>query len=165
MRAGIPHEGETSAKQPVGSFDRVRLYGVLAVAHRLHDHLRAKPPNTKELAMQTRKVIFAALAGSLLVFGCNRAESPGEVQEDVADAQQDAAEQSSEAREEVATSETPGQVMENEYDLAITEAEGQHQVAMEACEAMSGTEQEACKARADEELAAAKQRAESLKPQ
>ena len=118
--------------------------------------------------MQTRKLIYIALAGSLLAFGCNRAESPQEVQEDVAAAQQESAEQSAEAREDLAANygqASPGQVAQNEYDLAIAEADGKHKVALEACEAMSGSEQEVCKQRADEELAAEKTRAESLKSQ
>jgi hypothetical protein len=120
-----------------------------------------------EYAMQSRNLIYPVLVGTLLVFGCNRAESPQEVQEDVAAAQQEATEQTSEAREDLAANygeSSPEQVGTNEYDLAIAESEGNHKVAIEACEALSGTEQEACKERADTELAVTKERAESQKP-
>ncbi|HSL69597.1 MAG TPA: hypothetical protein VK864_05105, partial [Longimicrobiales bacterium] len=146
--------------------DFVRIAARPRLAQRLHRGIRVGvASNAKELAMHTRKLILTVLASSVLAFGCNRAESPQEVQEDVADAQQDAAEATSEAREEVAQATTPEQTVQSEYDLAITDAEGKHKVAIEACEAMAAEQQEACKARADEELEAAKQRAESLRVQ
>jgi hypothetical protein len=47
--------------------------------------------------------IWTAILAVPLVAGCNRAESPSEVQEDVAEAQRDAAENVAEEREDLYT--------------------------------------------------------------
>jgi hypothetical protein len=117
--------------------------------------------------MQSRDLILAALAGALFVVGCNRAEAPGEMQEDVA-AQQDAAD---EAREQVAQGYppstpargTPQQAGGSQYDLAIADAEAAHKVARKTCGSLATKEQQACNDRADDELAVARAQAESLR--
>ncbi len=121
--------------------------------------------------MQSRNLVLATLAGALFVVGCNRAESPGETQDEVA-AQQDAADEAmTEAREQVAQSYPPGtpatdaprQAGRSQYDVAIADAEAAHKAAVEACEALAAEEQQACKHRADDDLGAARSRAESLR--
>jgi hypothetical protein len=94
------------------------------------------------------KMTLIAGAAIALLGACQQAESPAEVRDDVADAQQDAREENT-------------QVQTDAYeDTAMTKAEGEHKIAIERCEALAGDEQQLCKDQADAALEAAKQAAD-----
>jgi hypothetical protein len=129
-------------------------------------------------------LLWIVAAAGLALVGCNKAESPAEVQHDVsearadasrdvADAQADAREDMADAQKDVAdaradndaedTGDQAQQASEtaakNDYRIAVAQAEA-HKVAAEKCEAMSGDSQRDCKDRADRDLEAAKRAAE-----
>jgi len=91
----------------------------------------------------------------LLLAGCNRAESPAEVQGDVADARRDGAEQVAEAQADLAQDRAQSgaaineSTTENRYELQVAEADADRKVALEQCEAMAGSAQQACKESAE----------------
>ncbi|HEX7113834.1 MAG TPA: hypothetical protein VF193_01775 [Steroidobacter sp.] len=127
-----------------------------------------------------------ALAACGLILGCNQAQSPQDVQQDVAEArqegQQDVQEAQNEAQNEMAEAQqdmadeqrdqtdmgdsaTAAQdasrvAAENEYKIAVAQAEANHKVETEKCEALAGDAQADCKERADSELERAKREAE-----
>jgi hypothetical protein len=134
--------------------------------------------------MKGNAFLIAMVAG-LALAGCNKAESPAEVQHDVADAradaqrdvadaQADARENTADAQKDVADAQAdhdPNDVADqtqqasetaakNDYKVAVAQAEATHKVAMEKCESMSGDAQKDCKDRADRDLDAAKRAAE-----
>ncbi len=90
------------------------------------------------------------IAGALvaLLAGCQQAETPAEVRDDVADAQV-------EAQQDL--SQTQAAAYE---ETALTRAEGEHKIAIETCEALAGDEQKLCKDQAHATLDAAKKAAE-----
>jgi len=94
------------------------------------------------------KTILIAGAAIALLAACQQAESPTEVRDDVADAQQEAREDNTQVQ------------MDAYADTAVTRAEGEHKVAIERCEALAGDEQRLCKDQADASLDAAKQAAD-----
>jgi hypothetical protein len=105
------------------------------------------------------KYVNSALSGLavlLLVTGCNRAETPAEVRQDVAEAHREGAEQVAEARADLAQDRADaGQAFnestaENRYVLQLAKADADRKVALEQCEALSGSPQEACKELAEE---------------
>jgi hypothetical protein len=109
---------------------------------------------------------MCVIATLLLVTGCNRAESPAEVREDVAEAQRDGTEQVAEAREDLARDRADtGEVFnessaENRYELQVAKADADRKVALEQCETLSGSAQEACKELAEEKYELRKAEAE-----
>jgi hypothetical protein len=116
---------------------------------------------------KTTGYLAALAAGLLLLTGCNRAESPQEVREDVAEARQEGAEEVAEARADAAEdrvdtgygmSESPA---EGQYDVRIAQAEADHKVAIEGCEILEGDAQQNCKDQADANLDARKAEAEA----
>ena len=112
----------------------------------------------------------------LALAGCNKAESPTEVQHDVATAATSAAESNAKADESQANvdaaankdlgeaaKDANGKMTVAAADTAITQAEGKHKVATEKCEALAGDAQKACKDEADAALAMAKAKAKAVK--
>jgi hypothetical protein len=120
----------------------------------------------------------AGMAIALLALGgCNKAQSPADVQRDVAGAVNSAAEKNAQAGEkqaDVATSVNKdlGDAMraadtktaDASADAAMTRAEGNHKVATAKCESMAGDAQKACKDEADAALELAKAKAKATKP-
>ena len=108
--------------------------------------------------------------------GCNRAESPAKVQQDVAKATDSAAEKDAqaadrlakadaEANKDVANAEAKGDQKTTDAagDAVITQAEGDHKVAVAQCEALSGQAQKDCRKQADDQLDAVKAKVKQLK--
>ena len=129
---------------------------------------------------KTLALIFAA--SGLALGGCNKAENPSDVQEDVAqaqaegnrdiaDARADAQKDTIDAQTDVAKAVADHQVgdaidqaheadkvaMKGDEKVQIAQAEATHKVSVQKCEAMSGDMQKQCKDSADADLAAAKQ--------
>jgi hypothetical protein len=92
------------------------------------------------------------------VAGCHKAESPKEVQHDVAQARQDAAADVADKQQDVANdvNKSADKVAADQRDVALAAAEGDHKVAIEKCEALGGDKQKACKDQADAALDTAK---------
>ena len=113
----------------------------------------------------------------LALGGCNKAQSPADVQRDVTGAVNSAAEKNTQAGEkqvDVATSVNKDlgeavqaadtKTADASADAAITRAEGNHKVATAKCESMAGDAQKACKDEADAALELAKAKAKATKP-
>ena len=98
-----------------------------------------------------------------LLGACNRAESPAEVQHDVAEARQDAAADVADAARMPTKTSTirPPRLLKSGRDVTVAVAEGDHKVAIEKCEALSGDAQKACKDQADAAYQTAKANAEA----
>ena len=107
--------------------------------------------------------------------GCNQAKSPDAVANDVAaaqakraaqvaDAKQDAAKDANkaEAKVEDKTNDLNHVNAQGAYDIAMTQADGDHKVAIQKCEAMSGDAQKACKDQADAKYDLAKANAKAM---
>jgi len=102
----------------------------------------------------------------LLMTGCNRAEPPSEVREDVAEARQEGAADVAEKQADLAQDQADaGQMInestaENRYELLVAQADADRKVALEQCEALSGSAQQACKESADAQYELSKAEAE-----
>jgi hypothetical protein len=131
--------------------------------------------------------LYMIAAAGLALTGCHKAESPAEVQHDVATAQAeghaDVAEAKADATENVAdaskdvaqasadeskdvaneTKDVNKAVVKGDYKITVAQAEATHKVATEKCEALSGAAQKDCKDRADNELDHAKKQAEQAR--
>jgi hypothetical protein len=123
------------------------------------------------------KILFLPILAALALAGCNSAESPAEVSQDVRDARRDAAQEVNVARRDAsdenaaASREVADQradsaavAAKGAYAVAVAEAEGDHKIAIEKCEALAGAEQQVCKDRADGALESATARASTLNP-
>jgi hypothetical protein len=122
-------------------------------------------------------ILWTAMAiVALGLAGCNKAESPGKVQHDVAKATDAAANKDAEAADrlakadaqaskEVANAEARAdrKTTDAAGDAVITQAEGDHKVALAQCESLSGQAQRDCKKQADEQLDAVKAKVKQLK--
>jgi hypothetical protein len=121
-------------------------------------------------------VITLAAIAMLSIAACHKAESPAEVNADVAKAANQAATQDIKAEEkqsqadasanaELAKAEDKAESKSADAagDAAITHAEGVHKVAIEQCEALAGDAQKACKDKADAALEMAKANAKAMK--
>jgi len=126
-----------------------------------------------------KSILSFVAAGTMAVMmaGCNRAESPSEVTEDVAEAQADRAESVQDARIDQAqvAANTGGDVVsgnpddrgaaiedraEAAYNTAVAVAKGDHDVAQQGCEALKGDAQASCKKSAEASYEAAKSSAQ-----
>jgi hypothetical protein len=109
---------------------------------------------------------LAATALTLLALaGCNKAQSPADVQHDVSTAQAGAtqAEVTTAANKDLgaATQKADSKVADAATDAAVTMAEGKHKVAVARCESLAGDAQKACRDEADAALELAKAKAKS----
>jgi hypothetical protein len=134
--------------------------------------------------MKTTTLLMIAVTG-IVLGGCNKAETPAEVREDVAEAQaegnRDVADARADAQKDSIDAETDvtkavadhnvneaiDQAHEAEKVAArgdakvqLAQAEATHKVAIEKCNAISGEAQRECKDRADANLNTAKEQAE-----
>lgn len=137
------------------------------IAGQLVEHERAmdqrrSAAKERQMNRMTLKTAAACAAVALALAACNRAESPGEVAADVAEAQADRQESVLDARmdqaevqadtAQAAASVDPddrGSAIEDRaearYNTAIAEARGDLEIAVQGCESMSGEAQDACK--------------------
>jgi hypothetical protein len=107
--------------------------------------------------------LLLAMIGVLttaLACGCNSAKSPAAVATDVAAARQQASTEVTDARTDAAkdvdSASADGSSRElndvgarNAYDVAVAQADGDHNVAIQQCLALTGEAQKSCNARAD----------------
>jgi hypothetical protein len=102
------------------------------------------------------------LLTAALACGCNGAKSPVAVATDVATARQQASAEVTDARKDAAnnadnaagnadgSSKNLSEVgARNAYDVAVAQADGNHNVAIQQCLALTGEAQKSCKQRAD----------------
>jgi hypothetical protein len=126
--------------------------------------------------MRTSIWLAATAIVLLALGGCNKAQSPAEVQRDVASAANSAAQnntQASEKQADVSASANKDlsearqiadtKTADASADAAVTRAEGDHKVAIAKCESMSGDAQKACKDEADATLEMVKAKAKATK--
>jgi hypothetical protein len=141
--------------------------------------------NNEDGIMRLNAFYFIAAAG-LAISGCNKADSPADVQhdvataqaegqKDVADAKADASENIADANKDVAkaaadndpkdvadqSKDVNDAAAKGDYKITVAQAEAAHKVATEKCEALSGAAQKDCKDRADNDLDHAKKQAET----
>ena len=119
----------------------------------------------------------ALLAGALLCLSaCNKAESPENVQADVAKAQSTAAEENAKADEKV--KQVEGEAAKDRADAlakvadksvgaladsAVTQAEGETKIALAKCQALEGDAQKTCKDEANAHMDAVRAKAKAAK--
>lgn len=121
-------------------------------------------------------LLLAALWTVFVVTGCHRAESPSQVDKDIAAAHQKAAENTQKAVESAQSrlatargdvhsaqrNEAHVSAVESQ-EVADSEAEGAHNVALAACESLNGAMQKSCRDKADADYQVAKARAEQTR--
>jgi hypothetical protein len=125
--------------------------------------------------MQKLFISLVALCAVAMVSGCNNPKSPDAVANDVAaaqakratevaDAKQDAAKDTNKAEAKVddKTVDLNNANAKGAYDVAMAQADGDHQVATQKCEALSGDAQKACKDQADAKYDLAKANAKAM---
>ncbi len=119
----------------------------------------------------------ALLASALLCLSaCNKAESPENVQADVAKAQSNAVEENAKADEKVKQVEAEAakdradalaKVADKSVgviaDSAVTQAEGETKIALAKCQALEGNAQKTCKDEANAHLDAVRAKAKAAK--
>jgi hypothetical protein len=119
----------------------------------------------------------ALLASALLCLSaCNKAESPENVQADVAKAQSNAVEENAKADEKVKQVEAEAakdradalaKVADKSVgaiaDSAVTEAEGETKIALAKCQALEGDAQKTCKDEANAHMDAVRAKAKAAK--
>jgi hypothetical protein len=126
--------------------------------------------------MRTSLGLAATALTLLALAGCNKAQTPSEVQHDVSTATTSAAENNAQAGATqadvttaankdlgTATQKADSKVADAAADTAVTLAEGKHKVAAARCESMAGDAQKACKDEADAALEMAKAKAKSTR--
>jgi hypothetical protein len=126
--------------------------------------------------MRAGFLLSAAAAAMLVLSGCNKAESPDKVANDVAKATESAekkdarAEERAEKTDAAVTNDLSKDVdkanakeVRSAADDAIIQAEGENKIALAKCEALAGDAQKACRDQANSELDRVKQRARALK--
>jgi hypothetical protein len=125
----------------------------------------------------SRQILWTLTAVGLFVLaGCNKAESPQSVQNDIANATNSAAAQDAKAAQKQEDAEASAskdiqsaqekansQAASAAADTALTEAEGRNKIALAQCEALSGDLQQACKDKANAELDMAKANTKRMK--
>jgi hypothetical protein len=138
--------------------------------------LHIRPGQAQGAAMRRDRTVWLGpmlvLWGSL--YGCNKAEPPGAVQDQVTQAQRTAAQDEARARAQqakidasanasvqAAAQKADQQTATAAYDVALTHAEGDYQVALVKCESLAAAAQKSCKEQARADLEAAKARAEA----
>jgi hypothetical protein len=108
--------------------------------------------------------------------GCNKAEPPAKVQEDVAKATDSAAQSDAKASDKLANADASAnkevgnaeakadsKTTDAAGDAVITQAQGDHKVAFAQCESLSGQAQKDCKKQADDQLDAVEAKVKQLK--
>lgn len=112
--------------------------------------------------MQKLLLPMIGILTAALACGCNSAKSPAAVATDVAAARQQASSEVTDARRDASkhldsaapnadgSSKNLNDVdARNAYDVAVAQADGDHNVAIQQCLALTGEAQKSCKERAD----------------
>jgi hypothetical protein len=126
--------------------------------------------------MRAGTLLTLSAIAMLALSGCNKAEPPAKVQEDVAKATDSAAEKDAQAADRLANADAAAnkdvgnaeakadaKTTDAAGDAVITQAEGDHKVAVAQCESLSGQAQKDCKKQADDQLDAVKAKVKQLK--
>ena len=116
----------------------------------------------QEIDVQKLILPMIGLLTTALMCGCNNAKSPAAVATDVAAARQQASTEVTDARQDAARSvdsaaanaggsskELNDVEAKSAYDVAVAQADGDHNVAIQKCLALTGEAQKSCKERAD----------------
>lgn len=112
--------------------------------------------------MQKLLLPMIGILTTALACGCNSAKSPAEVATDVAAARQQASTEVTDARKDAArtvdsaaanadgsSKDLNDAAARTAYDVAVAQADGNHNVAIQQCLALTGEAQKTCKDRAD----------------
>ena len=112
--------------------------------------------------MQKFLLPMLGILTTALACGCNSAKSPAAVATDVAEARQQASIEVTNARKDAAknvdsaaanadssSKELNDVDAKTAYDVAVAQADGEHNVAIQQCLALTGEAQKSCKERAD----------------
>lgn len=164
----------TSCVEPEGTLVRPGIYGV---AQREFRHEHSTVPNGRAEIEMRLTLRYALLASALLCLSaCNRAESPENVQADVATAQSNAVEENAKADERVkqvdaeaakdrtdALNKVADKSVGAIADSAVTQAEGETNVALAKCQALEGDAQKTCEDEANAHLDAVRAKAKAAK--
>jgi membrane-bound lytic murein transglycosylase B len=126
--------------------------------------------------MQKLLLPMIGILTAALACGCNSAKSPAAVATDVAAARQQASAEVTDARKDAANNvdnaaaNTDGSSKElndvgakSAYDVAVAQADGDHNVAIQQCLALTGEPQKSCKERADSAYEQAKTHANVIR--
>ena len=126
--------------------------------------------------MRAGTLLTLTALAMLALSGCNKAEPPAKVQEDVAKATDSADAKDAQASDKLASADAAAskdvanaeakadeKTTDAAGDAVITQAEGDHKVAVAQCEALSGQAQKDCKKQADDQLDAVKAKVKQLK--
>jgi hypothetical protein len=118
--------------------------------------------SNQEIHVQKLLLPMIGILTTALACGCNGAKSPAAVATDVAAARQQASTEVTDARKDAAknvdsaaanadgSSKDVNEVgARTEYDVAVAQADGDHNVAIQQCLALTGEAQKSCKDRAD----------------
>jgi hypothetical protein len=116
----------------------------------------------QEIDVQKVLLPMIGMLATALACGCNSAKSPAAVATDVAEARQQASAEVTDARKdaaknvESAAANADGSSKDlndagakSAYDVAVAQADGDHNVAIQQCLALTGEAQKSCKERAD----------------
>ena len=126
--------------------------------------------------MQKLLLPMIGILTAALACGCNSAKSPAAVATDVAVARQQASTEVTDARKDAANNvdnaaaKTDGSSKDlndvgakSAYDVAVAQADGDHNVAIQQCLALTGEPQKSCKERADSAYEQAKTHANVIR--
>jgi hypothetical protein len=118
--------------------------------------------SNQEIDVQKLLLPMIGILATVLACGCNSAKSPAAVATDVATARQQASTEVADARTDAAknvdgaAANADGSSKDlndvgarNAYDVAVAQADGDHNVAIQQCLALIGDAQKSCKERAD----------------
>jgi hypothetical protein len=114
----------------------------------------------QEMDVQNFSLSVIGILVTILACGCNSAKSPAAVATDVAAARQQASTEVTDARKDAAKNVDTANVggsskdlndasAKAAYDVAVAQADGDHNVAIQQCSALTGEAQKSCKERAD----------------
>ncbi len=103
---------------------------------------------------------FSILGAATLVLAaaCNNAKSPDTAAKDIAEANRSATQEVANARRD-----EQKDMSKDAYDVAMAQADGNHNVALQKCELLQGHDQQVCKDQADADYDAAKANAKAAK--
>jgi hypothetical protein len=118
--------------------------------------------SNQEIDVQKLLLPMIGILATALVCGCNSAKSPAAVATDVAAARQQASTEVTDARKDAAknvdstaanadasSKDLNDLGARSAYDVAVAQADGDHNVAIQQCLALTGEAQKSCKERAD----------------
>jgi membrane-bound lytic murein transglycosylase B len=131
--------------------------------------------SNQEIDVQKLLLPMIGILTAALACGCNSAKSPAAVATDVATARQQASIEVTDARNDAANVDSAAANADgssrnlNEvgaktaYDVAVAQADGDHNVAIQQCLALTGEAQKSCKERADADYDQAKTHANVIR--